>query len=82
MSDAALREAILARTAACAPGRSLSPEDVAKSLAPEAWHPLLARIRREAVLLAREGRIDILRKGKPVDPAGEIRGVIRLRARP
>lgn len=81
MTDATVREAILAATAACAPGRSLSPEDVAKALAPEAWHALLSRIRREAIALAREGRIEILRKGKPVDPAAEIRGVIRLRAR-
>jgi hypothetical protein len=41
----------------------------------------MARVRREAAALAREGRIDILRKGRPVDPATEIRGVIRLRIR-
>jgi hypothetical protein len=32
------------------------------------------------VSLQAEGRIDILRKGKPV-PAEEVRGVIRLRIR-
>ncbi len=72
-----IAEAILAVAA----GRpSISPEDVAKSLAPEAWRPLLGAVRRHAAALAAAGRIDILRKGKPIDPA-EMRGVIRLRLR-
>ena len=81
MSEPAIREAILATTAAAGPERSISTEDVARSLATENWQSLLTRIRREATLLAREGQIDILRKGKPVDPGTEIRGVIRLRMR-
>jgi len=81
MSEPAIRDAILAQTAACGAGKSISPSDVASALEPEGWQRLLPRIRREAVLLAREGLIDILRKGKPVDPTAEIRGVIRLRAR-
>ena len=44
----------------------------------DAWRARLADVRREAVRLAREGRIAILRKGKPIDP-DEVRGVIRLR---
>jgi hypothetical protein len=35
-------------------------------------------VRRAAIGLALAGRIDILRKGKPVDPV-DVRGVIRLR---
>ncbi len=81
MSEPAIRDAILAVTAACLPGKSVSPEDVAKTLATENWQSLLTRIRREAILLAREGRIEVLRKGKPVDPEADIRGVIRLRTR-
>jgi hypothetical protein len=82
MSEPAIRDAILAQTAARGAAKSICPSEVARALAPEAWQPLMARVRREAVALAREGRIDILRKGKPVDPAAEIRGVIRLRIRP
>lgn len=81
MSEPAIRDAILALTAERGPERSICPSEVARALAPEDWRPLMARIRREATALAREGRIDILRKGKPVDPSTEIRGVIRLRAR-
>lgn len=82
MSEPAIREAILAATAAAGPERSITPEDVARALTTEKWQALLPRIRREAVLLAREGAIDVLRKGKPADPEADIRGVIRLRARP
>lgn len=56
---------------------SICPTDVARALREE-WRPILSQVRRVAVRLAREGRIDILRKGKPVAPE-EMRGVIRLR---
>jgi hypothetical protein len=74
--------AILRLTAACGPARSVTPEDVARALAPDneaLWRSKLSAVRRAAIRLAGEGRIDILRKGKPVPP-GEVRGVIRLRA--
>jgi hypothetical protein len=82
MSEPAIREAILAQTAARGAEKSICPSEVARALEPEDWQKLMPRIRREAAVLAREGRIDILRKGRPVDPAAEIRGVIRLRIRP
>ncbi|CAH0268285.1 DUF3253 domain-containing protein [Roseomonas sp. CECT 9278] len=82
MSEPAIRDAILAQTAARGCDKSICPSEVARALEPERWQPLMPRIRHEAAVLAREGRIDILRKGKPVDPHAEIRGVIRLRARP
>jgi hypothetical protein len=82
MSEPAIRDAILAQTAARGAEKSICPSEVARALSAEDWRPLMPRIRREAALLAREGRIDILRKGRPVDPAAEIRGVIRLRIRP
>jgi hypothetical protein len=40
----------------------------------------MAPVRTAAAALARDGRIDILRKGKPIAPAA-IHGVIRLRLR-
>lgn len=82
MSEPVIREAILAQAAARGAGKSICPSEVARAIDPEQWRSLMARVRREATALAREGRIDILRKGKPVDPEGEIRGVIRLRIRP
>ena len=84
-SSDAVTAAILHLTAARGPAGSVGPEEVARAVAPgdgAQWRSELGAVRREAVRLARDGRIDILRKGKPVDPAQDVRGVIRLRARP
>jgi hypothetical protein len=75
-SPAAIAADILARVAAAGAG-SICPSEVARGLAPEAWRPLLGAVRQAALALQAEGRIAILRKGKPV-PAEEVRGVIRL----
>ncbi|MBP0463264.1 MULTISPECIES: DUF3253 domain-containing protein [Neoroseomonas] len=82
MSEPAIREAILALVAERGAEKSICPSEAARALDPEGWRSLMTRVRREAVRLAQEGRIDILRKGKQVDPGAEIRGVIRLRIRP
>lgn len=71
---------ILRQTTEAGPTRSVSPTDIARALATE-WHAQLSAVRRAAIRLAEAGRIDILRKGKPVPPA-TVKGVIRLRLRP
>ena len=84
MTDsAAIEAAIAGLVAACGPDRSISPEDAARALAANGadWHTLLPAVRRVAISMATGGQLDILRKGKPVDPAG-VRGVIRLRGKP
>jgi hypothetical protein len=75
----AIQAEILRQIAALAPGKSISPSDVAKALQPEGWQSLLALVRQAAVALAREGKIEVLRKGKPAE-LDDLRGVIRLRA--
>jgi hypothetical protein len=70
---------IIRQTEACGSDRSICPSDVARALDAD-WRKLLAPVRRAAAQLADAGRIDILRKGKPIPPH-EIRGVIRLRLR-
>ena len=61
--------------------RSICPSEAARLLVPEGedWRPLMARVRRRALALALAGRIEILRKGRPVDDLDQVRGVIRLR---
>ena len=59
------------------PGRSVSPEQVARAISTDAWRRVLAQVRATAVGLAREGRIVILRHGKPADPE-TLKGVYRL----
>ena len=73
----AVEAAILQLVDARGPDKSICPSEAARALASE-WHGLLGDVRRAAVSLAKAGRIDILRKGKPIDPAS-VHGVIRLR---
>jgi hypothetical protein len=77
----AIAAEILRQTEARGADKSICPSEVARALEPEeaAWRRLLGPVRATAIRLAREGRVEVLRKGKPVDPLAEIRGVIRLR---
>ena len=77
----AIAAEILRQTAARGADKSICPSEVARALAPEedAWRRLMGAVRAAAIRLAREGQVEVLRKGKPVDPEAEIRGVIRLR---
>jgi hypothetical protein len=78
--DSALEAAILDLSRERGPGKSIDPSEPAKQVAAERgvdWHSLMQPVRRAAVRLAVEGRLLILRKGKPVDPA-DFRGVYRL----
>jgi hypothetical protein len=84
MSDrAAIAAEILRQATARGADKSICPSEVARALAPEeeAWRRLMGPVRDAALTLAREGRIEVLRKGKPVDPGQEVRGVIRLRVK-
>jgi hypothetical protein len=60
------------------PGKSVSPEEVARAADPEGWSRLLGQVRATAVGLARQGRLVITRKGRPADP-DTFKGVYRLR---
>jgi Protein of unknown function (DUF3253) len=61
-----------------APGKSVSPEEVARAVDPEGWRRLLGHVRAVARGLARQGKLVILRHNKPADP-GDFKGVYRLR---
>ncbi len=77
--------AILDLIETLAPGRSISPVEVARAVArarpgdpPDAWRCYLPAVRQQALHLARQDRLTILRKGKPVDPHAPFKGVVRL----
>ncbi len=85
--DDPLAVAILALLAHRPPGKAVTPEEVARDFAeartkpsdpPDLWRRYLQAVREQAMHLAREGRLVILRKGKPADPSHRIKGVIRL----
>ncbi|MBP5858233.1 DUF3253 domain-containing protein [Marivibrio halodurans] len=78
---------ILAQLEALPAGESLSPEDAARAYAetkrkPKDGRDLFKRyrqaVKQQAIHLARDGRIDILRKGEPADP-NDFKGLWRMR---
>lgn len=74
-----VEEAILSQIAAAGPGKSIDPMNVAKAVQPDGWQRILPRVKSEAVLLAKQGQVVILRHNKPANP-DDFRGVWRLRA--
>ena len=75
-----LEAAVLALLKERGPGKTIGPADVAQAIGgnqPDGWGPLMQPVRKVAVRLMKDGRIVILRKGRPVDP-DEIRGTYRL----
>lgn len=73
-----IQDTILSQLAAVPAGKSIDPMSVAKAIQPERWQRLLGHIRTDAVELAKEGKIVILRHNKPANPE-KFRGVYRLR---
>ncbi len=79
-AEARLEAEILGMTAARGPEKTICPSEAARAVGgdhPDGWGPLMQPLRRIAVRLAKEGRIVITRKGRPVDP-DDFRGVYRL----
>jgi hypothetical protein len=77
MSEA-VETAIFDLLAKVAPGKSVSPEEVARAVDPEGWRRLLGHVRAVARGLARQEKLVILRHNKPADPE-DFKGVYRLR---
>lgn len=73
-----IRDTIIALCTARGVDKSICPSEVARALDGKGWRSHLSHVRSVAADLARQGRIDILRKGKPIDP-DRVKGVIRLR---
>jgi hypothetical protein len=80
-------ETILAVLNELAPDGSASPMDVARAYAarrakpsdpPDVWRRYMNAVKQQMVHLARDGQIEITRKGQPVDP-NNFKGVVRLR---
>jgi len=75
-----IEEAILRLAAERGLDKTICPSEAARALGglhPDGWGPLMTPIRRVAVRLAKEGRLVITRKGRPVDP-DDFKGVYRL----
>ena len=80
--DDELRTLMLQILCEAAPA-SVTPETIARAASldtPEKWRSLLPHIKRLATMSAQAGELNILRKGKIIDPE-EFKGVIRLQIR-
>ncbi|MDQ0472904.1 DUF3253 domain-containing protein [Labrys wisconsinensis] len=80
MTDPAEIEEAILRLVAERPDKTIDPAAVARAVAgdgSEQWGPVMQPLRRVAVRLAKEGRLVIYRKGRPVDP-DDFKGVYRL----
>lgn len=66
---------------------SVAPAEIARYLGetrrkaaekPDAWRRYMKPVKQQMLFLAREGKIEIVRKGEVVDPE-DFRGVVRMR---
>lgn len=77
MSEDRIETAILTLVEQRGAQKSICPSEAAREAFGEDWNDHMRHVRSAAVHLARQGRISILRKGKPVDPES-FKGVYRL----
>ncbi len=73
-----IEDTLLALLSQVRKDESISPNDVAKAVSVENWQRELPKVRAVAIGMARQGRLEILRKGKPVEPEG-LKGIWRIR---
>jgi hypothetical protein len=85
-----LASIILRLTAMTDEGGLVTPAEVAQAAKPpskkeskgrEAWRGQIRHVRSAAIGLARQGKIDIIRKGEPVDTTKPFKGLYKLRYR-
>lgn len=73
-----LRECILHFLEQRGPSKTICPSEVARALGGNDWRSFMNEVRDAAAILQREGLLETLQKGKPVEPT-TARGPIRLR---
>ena len=79
LTDQQVRDAIVGLLLNRAPLATICPSEAARALAPDAWRPLMPRVRAVAVALAKGGVLEIRRSGRTISPDEPLRGPIRLR---
>ncbi|MEN3213105.1 DUF3253 domain-containing protein [Methylorubrum populi] len=81
VDKAAIEETMLRLVSERGADKTCCPSEVARALGgphPDGWSPLMQPVRRVAVRLTKAGRVQILRKGKPVADPDDFRGIYRL----
>ena len=78
--DDAITETILTLTRERGNEKTICPSEAARALTgpdPDIWGAMMPHVRKAAITLAREGRVVIYRKGKPIAPE-DLKGVYRI----
>lgn len=78
-----IRDVLLLLASESPSGKPIGPDAIARAIAgknEKVWRRLMKPIKDEAVRLAKDGKVVLVRKGKPVDP-DRIRGLYRIRLR-
>lgn len=76
-----IRDVLLSSVSAAPPQRGADPGDIARAIVgkdEKKWRQLMKPIKDEAIRLARDGKVVLMRKGKPCDP-NRLRGLYRIR---
>jgi hypothetical protein len=76
--DLALERAMLKLLGDRARGATICPSEAARAVAPQRWRELLEPARCAARRLVAQGRLDMTKGGRVVDPS-TVRGPVRLR---
>lgn len=80
-NEAEIEETMLRLVAERGADKTICPSEVARAIGgshPDGWGPLMKPVRRVAERLMGEGRVAILRKGRPVEDPHTFRGIYRL----
>jgi hypothetical protein len=78
-----IRDVLLLMAAEAIDGKPIAPDAVARAIAgrnEKVWRRLMKPVKDEAIRLAKEEKVILLRKGKPIDP-DRVRGLYRIRLR-
>jgi hypothetical protein len=63
-----------------APDRTICPSDVARAVGGDGWRSAMEPVRDVVRDLARAGEVEVTQRGAVLDPDGEWRGPVRIRA--
>jgi hypothetical protein len=76
-----IRAAVLALAGHRAPDRTICPSDAARAVGGEHWRSSMPGVRDVVRDLARDGDVEVLQRGEVLDPDGQWRGPVRVRAK-
>jgi Protein of unknown function (DUF3253) len=78
VTDEHIRDVIAGLLDSRQPLATICPSEAARALTPDAWRPLMLRVRDVAFAMVAEGVLEILQGGRTVVPDDSLRGPIRL----